>query len=51
MSKSSDLLKGLTDKQVEAATLTGPVLVLAGAGTGKTKSLRTKRGDTLNEKR
>ena len=39
MSRFNDVLDGLTDNQAQAATLTGPVLVLAGAGTGKTKSL------------
>ena len=39
MSRFNDVLEGLTDSQAQAATLTGPVLVLAGAGTGKTKSL------------
>jgi hypothetical protein len=35
----SDVLAGLTHEQATAASLTGPVLVLAGAGTGKTKTL------------
>ena len=35
----TDILAGLTPPQVEAATKSGPVLVLAGAGTGKTKTL------------
>ena len=39
MSISSDPLAGLTREQASAAALTGPVLVLAGAGTGKTKTL------------
>jgi DNA helicase-2/ATP-dependent DNA helicase PcrA len=39
MSRSSDVLGGLTLDQADAAALTGPVLVLAGAGTGKTKTL------------
>ena len=39
MSTSSDVLAGLTREQATAAALTGPVLVLAGAGTGKTKTL------------
>ena len=33
------VLSGLTPAQAEAATLSGPVLVLAGAGTGKTRTL------------
>ena len=33
------ILTGLTPAQAEAATLDGPVLVLAGAGTGKTRTL------------
>ena len=33
------ILAGLTPAQAEAATLDGPVLVLAGAGTGKTRTL------------
>jgi DNA helicase-2/ATP-dependent DNA helicase PcrA len=39
MSTSSNLLAGLTVDQATAASLTGAVLVLAGAGTGKTKTL------------
>ena len=39
MSRSNDLLAGLTAEQAAAAALTGPVLALAGAGTGKTKTL------------
>jgi DNA helicase II / ATP-dependent DNA helicase PcrA len=35
----SSILAGLTPGQVEAAALTGAVLVLAGAGTGKTRTL------------
>ena len=33
------ILAGLTPSQAEAATKAGPVLVLAGAGTGKTRTL------------
>jgi DNA helicase-2/ATP-dependent DNA helicase PcrA len=33
------ILHGLTPDQARAATLTGAVLVLAGAGTGKTRTL------------
>jgi ATP-dependent exoDNAse (exonuclease V) beta subunit len=39
MSISNDVLAGLTRAQATAAALSGPVLVLAGAGTGKTKTL------------
>ena len=47
MSSASDLavqgrpIAGLTRTQAEAASLTGAVLVLAGAGTGKTSTLTT----------
>ena len=36
---TTSILSDLTPPQREAATATGPVLVLAGAGTGKTKTL------------
>ncbi len=36
---TSSILAGLTPAQAEAASLAGAVLVLAGAGTGKTKTL------------
>ena len=36
---TSSILAGLTPAQAEAASLSGAVLVLAGAGTGKTKTL------------
>lgn len=39
MSRSSDVLAGLTAEQAAAAAFSGPVLALAGAGTGKTKTL------------
>jgi DNA helicase-2/ATP-dependent DNA helicase PcrA len=39
MSISNDVLNGLTVDQAAAAALSGAVLVLAGAGTGKTKTL------------
>lgn len=39
MSSPSTILAGLTPAQHEAATRPGPLLVLAGAGTGKTRTL------------
>lgn len=39
MSTDHPILAGLTPPQVEAVTHDGPILVLAGAGTGKTRTL------------
>ena len=39
MDHSAAILDGLTPRQAAAVTQSGPVLVLAGAGTGKTKTL------------
>ena len=45
------LLDGLTPEQVTAARTPGPLLVLAGAGTGKTKSLTTGVACRIVERR
>jgi DNA helicase-2/ATP-dependent DNA helicase PcrA len=46
-----DVLIGLTPQQCAAAIASGPVLVLAGAGTGKTKTLTAAVGHRIAARR
>ena len=48
---NSDYLKNLNKAQKEAAThLDGPLLIVAGAGSGKTKVLTTRIANIIKEK-
>ena len=49
---NSDYLKNLNKAQKEAAThLDGPLLIVAGAGSGKTKVLTTRIANIIREKK
>src|SRR5580692_5279019 len=44
-----DYLKGLNEPQLEAAThINGPIMIIAGAGSGKTKVLTTRIAHLMN---
>lgn len=47
-----NILSGLNEKQKEAVTITdGPILIIAGAGSGKTRTLTHKVAYLINEKK
>lgn len=51
MDAASDAVAALTTEQWDAATAAGPILVLAGAGTGKTKTLTAAVAHRIQERR
>ena len=49
---NSDYLNGLNDAQKEAVTyLNGPLLIVAGAGSGKTRVLTSRISHIIKEKK
>jgi DNA helicase-2/ATP-dependent DNA helicase PcrA len=49
---NADYLKNLNEAQIEAATyLEGPLLIVAGAGSGKTKVLTSRIAHIIKEKK
>ena len=49
---NADYLKNLNDEQIQAVTqLDGPLLIVAGAGSGKTKVLTTRIANIIKEKK
>ena len=49
---NADYLKNLNDEQIQAVTqLDGPLLIVAGAGSGKTKVLTSRIAHIIKEKK